>query len=136
MSRSSLFHWWKVGVIALAVLLLAAAVVTRPAEETQTALVSLHPQPGAYDGVALSAVAFPPFAPLFSRQYLDLFAALQALRILEAAPELRQESFRVSTDKAFVLTAAEQTQLRDMKHTKLHSRVADLEEEVFGKVRA
>ena len=29
-----------------------------------------------------------------------------------------------------------ETQLRDMKHTKLQSRVADLEEEVFGKTRA
>ena len=29
-----------------------------------------------------------------------------------------------------------ETQLRDMKHTKLQARVADLEEEVFGKVRA
>jgi phosphoenolpyruvate-protein kinase (PTS system EI component) len=29
-----------------------------------------------------------------------------------------------------------ETQLRDMRHTKLQSRVADLEEEVFGKTRA
>ena len=29
-----------------------------------------------------------------------------------------------------------ETQLRDMKHTKLHSRVADLEEKVFGETRA
>ena len=29
-----------------------------------------------------------------------------------------------------------ETQLRDMKHTKLQSRVADLEERVFGEVRA
>ena len=29
-----------------------------------------------------------------------------------------------------------ETQLRDMKHTKLHSRVADLEEKVFGEARA
>jgi hypothetical protein len=29
-----------------------------------------------------------------------------------------------------------ETQLRDMKRTKLQSRVADLEEEVFGKERA
>ena len=29
-----------------------------------------------------------------------------------------------------------ETQLRDMKHTKLHARVADLEEKVFGAVRA
>lgn len=39
MSRSSLFHWWKVGVIALTVLLLVVAVVTRPADEMRTALV-------------------------------------------------------------------------------------------------
>ena len=39
MPRSSLFHWWKVGVIALTVLLLGVAVVTRPPEETRTALV-------------------------------------------------------------------------------------------------
>ena len=39
MSRSSLFHWWKVGVIALTVLLLGAAVVTRPTEEVRTALL-------------------------------------------------------------------------------------------------
>jgi diguanylate cyclase (GGDEF)-like protein len=39
MSRSSFFHWWKAGVIALTVLLLAVAVVTRPPEETRTALV-------------------------------------------------------------------------------------------------
>lgn len=29
-----------------------------------------------------------------------------------------------------------ETQLRDMKHTKLHARVADLEEEVFGETRS
>ena len=29
-----------------------------------------------------------------------------------------------------------ETQLRDMKHTKLQSRVADVEEELFGKSRA
>ena len=28
-----------------------------------------------------------------------------------------------------------ETQLRDMKHTKLHARVADLEEKVFGAAR-
>lgn len=39
MSRSSLFHWWKAGVIALSLLLLAVAVVARPGEETRTALV-------------------------------------------------------------------------------------------------
>jgi diguanylate cyclase (GGDEF)-like protein len=39
MSRASVFHWWKVGVIALTVLLLAGAVATRPADEMRTALV-------------------------------------------------------------------------------------------------
>ena len=29
-----------------------------------------------------------------------------------------------------------ETQLRDMKHTKLHARVADLEEKAFGTSRA
>jgi hypothetical protein len=29
-----------------------------------------------------------------------------------------------------------ETQLRDMKHTKLHARVADLEEKIFGAARA
>ena len=29
-----------------------------------------------------------------------------------------------------------ETQLRDMKHTKLHARVADLEEKLFGTSRA
>jgi diguanylate cyclase (GGDEF)-like protein len=38
MPRSSLFHWWKVAVIALAVLLLGAAVVVRPIGETRVAL--------------------------------------------------------------------------------------------------
>jgi diguanylate cyclase (GGDEF)-like protein len=38
MSRASLFHWWKVGVIALTVVLLAIAVATRPVGEVQTAL--------------------------------------------------------------------------------------------------
>jgi hypothetical protein len=28
-----------------------------------------------------------------------------------------------------------ETELRDMKHTKLHARVADLEEKVFGETR-
>ena len=28
-----------------------------------------------------------------------------------------------------------ETQLRDMRHTKLHSRVSDLEEKVFGRAR-
>lgn len=29
-----------------------------------------------------------------------------------------------------------ETQLRDMKHTKLHARVANLEEKVFGRARS
>jgi hypothetical protein len=29
-----------------------------------------------------------------------------------------------------------ETQLRDIKHTKLHARIADLEEKVFGATRA
>ena len=29
-----------------------------------------------------------------------------------------------------------ETQLRDMQHTKLHARVADLEEKVFGEIRS
>lgn len=39
MSRASLFHWWKVGVIALTVVLLAGALAMRPGQELQTALV-------------------------------------------------------------------------------------------------
>jgi diguanylate cyclase (GGDEF)-like protein len=39
MSRSALFHWWKVGIIGLTVLLLGAAAVVRPAEELRTAAV-------------------------------------------------------------------------------------------------
>jgi diguanylate cyclase (GGDEF)-like protein len=39
MSRTSLFHWWKVGIISLTALLLVAAVVVRPAGEMRTALV-------------------------------------------------------------------------------------------------
>lgn len=39
MSRASLFHSWKVGVIALTALLLAGAVAVRPGAELQTALV-------------------------------------------------------------------------------------------------
>ena len=39
MSRASLFHSWKVGVIALTALLLGTAVATRPIAEMQTALV-------------------------------------------------------------------------------------------------
>ena len=39
MSRSALFHWWKVGVITLTVVLLGVAIATRPQEETRTALL-------------------------------------------------------------------------------------------------
>jgi diguanylate cyclase (GGDEF)-like protein len=39
MSRSGFFRWWKVGVIVVAVLLLVAALVTRPGAELRTALV-------------------------------------------------------------------------------------------------
>jgi len=39
MSRASLFHSWKIGVITLTVLLLGGAVVTRPILELRTALV-------------------------------------------------------------------------------------------------
>jgi len=35
-----------------------------------------------------------------------------------------------------IQVAGIETQLRDMKHTKLHARVADLEEKVFGETRA
>lgn len=39
MSRTTFFRWWKVGVVAVAVLLLIASAVTRPPAETRTALV-------------------------------------------------------------------------------------------------
>ena len=39
MSRATLFRWWKVAVVALAVVLLLAALATRPLAETRTALV-------------------------------------------------------------------------------------------------
>ena len=39
MSRAMFFRWWKIGVVAAAVLLLLFAVVTRPVAETWTALV-------------------------------------------------------------------------------------------------
>jgi hypothetical protein len=45
--------------------------------------------------------------------------------------ELKGDIVRVSEQVASI-----ETQLRDMKHTKLHARVADLEEKVFGTARA
>ncbi|MEO8381927.1 MAG: diguanylate cyclase [Acidobacteriota bacterium] len=39
MSRATLFRWWRVGVVAVAVLLLGFLATTRPPEETRTALV-------------------------------------------------------------------------------------------------
>ncbi|HYC58211.1 MAG TPA: sensor domain-containing diguanylate cyclase [Thermoanaerobaculia bacterium] len=39
MTRATLFHWWKVGCIALAILLLGIAVVTQPTADMRTALV-------------------------------------------------------------------------------------------------
>jgi hypothetical protein len=50
--------------------------------------------------------------------------------------EIRKEM--ATKDQLFTLqTQANsiETQLRDMKHTKLHARVADLEEKVFGRAR-
>ena len=51
--------------------------------------------------------------------------------IAELRQELKGDIVRVSEQVASI-----ETQLRDMKHTKLHARVADLEEKVFGRVRA
>ena len=51
--------------------------------------------------------------------------------IAEVRRELKGDIVRVSEQVASI-----ETQLRDMKHTKLHARVADLEEDVFGKTRA
>lgn len=39
MARATLFRWWKVGLIVLSVVLLAAAIATRPATELRTAAV-------------------------------------------------------------------------------------------------
>lgn len=39
MSRATFFRWWKIGVVAVAVLLLSYAAVTRPPVESRTALV-------------------------------------------------------------------------------------------------
>jgi diguanylate cyclase (GGDEF)-like protein len=39
MARATLFRWWKVGLIALSLVLLAAAIATRPAAELRTAAV-------------------------------------------------------------------------------------------------
>ena len=51
--------------------------------------------------------------------------------IVEVRRELKGDIVRVSEQVASI-----ETQLRDMKHTKLHARVADLEEKVFGAARA
>ena len=45
--------------------------------------------------------------------------------------ELKGDIVRVGEQVASI-----EVQLRDMRHVKLQSRVADLEEEVFGKARA
>jgi diguanylate cyclase (GGDEF)-like protein len=39
MSRSSMFRWWKAGLILISVVLVAVAIATRPAAELKTALV-------------------------------------------------------------------------------------------------
>ena len=51
--------------------------------------------------------------------------------IAEVRRELKGDIVRVSEQVASI-----ETQLRDMKHAKLHARVADLEEKVFGQARA
>ena len=51
--------------------------------------------------------------------------------ITEVRRELKGDIVRVSEQVASI-----ETQLRDMQHVKLQSRVADLEEEVFGAPRA
>ena len=51
--------------------------------------------------------------------------------IADVRRELKGDIVRVSEQVASI-----ETQLRDMKHTKLHARVADLEEKVFGAARA
>ena len=50
--------------------------------------------------------------------------------IADVRRELKGDIVRVSEQVASI-----ETQLRDMKHTKLHARVADLEEKVFGAPR-
>ena len=50
--------------------------------------------------------------------------------IADVRRELKGDIVRVSEQAASI-----ETQLRDMRHVKLQSRVADLEEEVFGKSR-
>ena len=51
--------------------------------------------------------------------------------IADLRTELKGDIVAVATQ-----VNAIETQLRDMKHTKLQSRVADLEERVFGETRA
>ena len=51
--------------------------------------------------------------------------------IADLRTELKGDIVAVATQ-----VNAIETQLRDMKHTKLQSRVADLEERVFGKSHA
>ena len=51
--------------------------------------------------------------------------------ITEVRRELKGDIVRVSEQVASI-----ETQLRGMQHVKLQSRVADLEEEVFGEPRA
>ena len=50
--------------------------------------------------------------------------------IADVRRELKGDIVRVSEQVASI-----ETQLRDTKHTKLHARVADLEEKVFGAAR-
>jgi hypothetical protein len=50
--------------------------------------------------------------------------------IAELRRDLKGEIFSLQQQVTSI-----ETQLRDMRHTKLHARAADLEEEVFGKPR-
>jgi len=51
--------------------------------------------------------------------------------VAEVRRELKGDIIRVSEQVASI-----ETQLRDMRHVKLHSRVADLEDKVFGAARS
>ena len=51
--------------------------------------------------------------------------------IAEVRRELKGDIVRVSEQVASI-----ETEIRGMKHTELHARVADIEEKVFGAARA
>jgi hypothetical protein len=98
------------------------------------------PLPQSYPTPTNDACYTSPVAKKITLETLAAQLSKMDARIESGFAAVAEDISKLATKEQLVALHGQvnsiEAQLRDMKHTKLHARVADLEEEVFGETRS